>query len=55
MMVAERNRRRMASQRRVIRAIDRHLELLQVELSELEPISTAPSGRAQPGRPMPTC
>lgn len=36
MMVAERNRRRMASQRRVIRAIERHLALLQTELSELE-------------------
>ena len=36
MMVAERNRRRMASQRRVIRAIERHLALLQAELSELE-------------------
>ena len=36
MMVAERNRRRMATQRRVIKAIDRHLALLQAELSELE-------------------
>jgi len=36
MMVAERNRRRTATQRRVLRAIDRHLELLQAELSELE-------------------
>ena len=36
MMVAERNRRRMASQRRVIRAIEPHLALLQAELSELE-------------------
>lgn len=36
MMVAERNRRRMAAQRRVIKAIDRHLALLQAELSELE-------------------
>jgi transposase len=36
MMVAERNRRRMATQRRVLRAIDRHLILLQAELSELE-------------------
>jgi Transposase len=36
MMVAERNRRRRATQRRVLRAIDRHLELLQSELSELE-------------------
>jgi len=36
MMVAERNRRRRATQRRVVRAIDRHLELLQTELSELD-------------------
>jgi transposase len=36
MIVAERNRRRRATQRRVVRAIDRHLELLQTELSELE-------------------
>jgi transposase len=36
MRVAERNRRRMAAQRRVLKAIDRHLALLQVELSELE-------------------
>ncbi len=36
MMVAERNRRRMATQRRVIKAIARHLALLQAELSELE-------------------
>ena len=36
MMVAERNRRRTATQRRVIRAIERHLALLQAELSELE-------------------
>ena len=36
MMVAERNRRRMATQRRVLKAIDRHLAVLQVELSELE-------------------
>ena len=36
MMVAERNRRRRATQRRVVRAIDRHLELLQSELCELE-------------------
>jgi transposase len=36
MMVAERNRRRRATQPRVLRAIDRHLELLQAELSELE-------------------
>jgi len=36
MTIAERHRRRMASQRRVIRAIERHLALLQAELSELE-------------------
>ena len=36
MMVAERNRRRRATQRRVVRAIDRHLELLQTELCELD-------------------
>jgi transposase len=32
----ERNRRRRVTQSRVLRAIDRHLELLQTELSELE-------------------
>jgi len=36
MIVAEGNRRRMARQRRVIRAIDRHLALLQAELSGLD-------------------
>ena len=36
MIVAEGNRRRRASQRRVIRAIERHLALLQAELSELD-------------------
>jgi transposase len=36
MMVAERNRRRMATQRRVLKAIERHLAVLQAELSELE-------------------
>jgi transposase len=36
MIVAETNRRRMAGQRRVIRAIERHLALLQAELCELE-------------------
>jgi transposase len=36
MMIAERNRRRRATQGRVLRAIDRHLELLQSELSELD-------------------
>ena len=36
MIVAETNRRRMASQRRVVTAIERHLAVLQRELSELE-------------------
>jgi transposase len=36
MIIAERHRRRLATQRRVIRAIERHLALLQAELSELE-------------------
>jgi transposase len=36
MIVAEQNRRRRAAQRRVIRAIERHLALLQSELSELD-------------------
>jgi transposase len=36
MIVAEGNRRRRASQRRVVRAIERHLALLQAELSELD-------------------
>ena len=36
MIVAEQNRRRRAGQRRVIRAIERHLALLQSELSELD-------------------
>jgi transposase len=36
MIVAETNRRRRASQRRVIRAIERHLAVLQAELSELD-------------------
>ena len=36
MIVAEGNRRRMASQPRVIRAIERHLAVLQSELSELD-------------------
>jgi len=36
MIIAERHHRRMASQRRVIRAIERHLALLQAELCELE-------------------
>jgi transposase len=36
MIVAEGHRRRMASQRQVIRAIERHLGVLQTELSELD-------------------
>jgi hypothetical protein len=36
MIVAEGNRRRRATQRRVIRAIERHLTVLQAELSELD-------------------
>jgi transposase len=36
MTVAESNRRLLATQRRVLKAIDRHLKLLQAELSELE-------------------
>jgi len=36
MIVAETNRRRTATQRRVIRAIERHLAVLQTELSELD-------------------
>jgi transposase len=36
MIVAERNRRRRATQRRVLKAIDRHLDLLQSELSDLD-------------------
>ena len=36
MIVAEGNRRRMARQPRVIRAIERHLAVLQAELSELD-------------------
>jgi transposase len=36
MIVAEGNRRRMAQQRRVLKAIERHLELLQSELAELD-------------------
>ncbi len=36
MIVAEGNRRRMAQQRRVLKAIARHLDLLQGELAELD-------------------
>ena len=36
MMVAERNRRRRLSNRTLIKALDRHLDLLQKQLSELE-------------------
>jgi len=43
MIVAERNRRRRATQGRVLKAIDRHLELLHSELSEL--VGVAPINR----------
>jgi transposase len=36
MIVAEKNRRRLASQTRVLKAIDRHVDLLQAELAELD-------------------
>ena len=36
MIVAEKNRCRLAGQRRVLKAIDRHVDLLQAELSELD-------------------
>jgi transposase len=36
MIVAEKNRRRLAGQPRVLKAIDRHIDLLQAELSELD-------------------
>jgi len=36
MIVAEKNRRRLAAQPRVLKAIDRHVELLQAELSDLD-------------------
>jgi transposase len=36
MIVAEKNRRRLAAQPRVLKAIDRHVDLLQAELSELD-------------------
>jgi transposase len=36
MIVAEKNRRRLAGQPRVLKAIDRHVDLLQAELSELD-------------------
>jgi transposase len=36
MIVAEENRRRLAGQPRVLKAIDRHVDLLQAELSELD-------------------
>jgi transposase len=36
MIVAEKNRRRLSTQPRVLKAIDRHVELLQAELSELD-------------------
>jgi transposase len=34
MIVAEKNRRRLAGQPRVLKAIDRHVDVLQAELSE---------------------
>ena len=36
MIVAEKNRRRLAGQPRVLKAIDRHVDVLQAELSELD-------------------
>jgi transposase len=54
MIVAEKNRRRLAGQPRVLKAIDRHVDLLQAELSELEGDIDARSARAPPGRPTPT-
>jgi hypothetical protein len=36
MIVAEKNRRRLAGQPRVLKAIDRHVGVLQAELSELD-------------------
>jgi transposase len=36
MIVAEKNRRRLAGQPRVLKAIGRHVDLLQAELSELD-------------------
>jgi transposase len=36
MIVAEKNRRRLAGQPRVLKAIDRHVDLLQAELSDLD-------------------
>jgi transposase len=36
MIGAEKNRRRLAGQPRVLKAIDRHVDLLQAELSELD-------------------
>jgi transposase len=36
MIVAEKNRRRLVGQPRVLKAIDRHVDLLQAELSELD-------------------
>jgi len=52
MMVAERNRRRMVTVRRLLKAIDRHLELLQAQLAELETdideaIRQSPAWRAE--------
>ena len=55
MIVAEGNRRRRASQYRVVRAIERHLAVLQAELSELDGDIDGRSVKAPPGRPMPIC
>jgi transposase len=51
MIVAEKNRRRLAGQPRVLKAIDRHVDLMQAELSELDrdidgAIRKSPAGQA---------
>ena len=58
MIVAEKNRRRLAGQPRVLKAIDRHLDLLQAELSELDrdidsAIRKSPAWRPRPGEDRP--
>jgi hypothetical protein len=53
MIVAEKNRRRLAGQPRVLKAIDRHVDLLQTELSELDRDIDGAIRRAPPGRPTP--
>src|SRR4029077_12355986 len=53
MIVAEGNRRRMARQPRVIRAIERHLAVLQAELSELDGGIDDAIRKTRLGRPMP--